>query len=474
MMDVLELATELENMPLALTQAAAYLRQMGGRCSIRKYIDKLRKSDKSKKSILDEDAGELRRDREARNSIFLTWQISFEYIHNIRQSAAELLSLMSFCDRQAIPEALVRRRHSNEDAGAHETNRDYDSNHLGDGSSDSDDSDNTSAVDDAGDDLDDVFNKDVRMLEGYSFLSTTTDPSTFEMHRLVQIATRKWLRPQGHKVSWSNGRIDNLCALFPPGCYENWSTCQIYYPHAQSAVELKPKELEAGLKWATVMYNAAWYAWTSCSANGAEKMVVVSLKARRKLLGEHADETLQSTEMLALANHQVGRLDEAEELQVKLRETTKKVLGSDHSLTLSSMSNLASTYSDQGRWDEAKELQVEVMKTTKKELGAEHLSTLACMSNLASTYRYQGRWGEAETLQVQVLETRKKAFGAEHLSTLTSMGDLASTYSNQGRWDEAEKLQVQVTEARKKVIGADHPSTLTSTETLAHILKTPR
>jgi len=75
MTDVLELATQLENMPLALTQAAAYLRQMGGRCSIRKYTDKLRKSGKSKKSILDEDAGDLRRDREARNSIFLTWQI---------------------------------------------------------------------------------------------------------------------------------------------------------------------------------------------------------------------------------------------------------------------------------------------------------------------------------------------------------------------------------------------------------------
>ena len=68
---VLDLGTELENMPLALTQAAAYLRQMGGRCSVAKYIDKLRNSDKSKKSILDKDAGDLRRDREARNSIFL-------------------------------------------------------------------------------------------------------------------------------------------------------------------------------------------------------------------------------------------------------------------------------------------------------------------------------------------------------------------------------------------------------------------
>jgi hypothetical protein len=50
----------------------------------------------------------LRRDREAKNSIITTWQISFDYIREIRPSAANLLSLMSFFDRQAIPEALLR------------------------------------------------------------------------------------------------------------------------------------------------------------------------------------------------------------------------------------------------------------------------------------------------------------------------------------------------------------------------------
>lgn len=64
--------------------------------------------DRSKKSVLDEAEKDLRRDREARNSIILTWQISFDHIHRARPSAAKLLSLMSLCDRQAIPESLVR------------------------------------------------------------------------------------------------------------------------------------------------------------------------------------------------------------------------------------------------------------------------------------------------------------------------------------------------------------------------------
>lgn len=70
-------------------------------------------------------------------------------------------------------------------------------NYLGSGSSASDDSDNMSAVDDADDALNVAFDKDVRILEGYSFVSATPDLSTFKMHRLVQVATRKWLKSRG-------------------------------------------------------------------------------------------------------------------------------------------------------------------------------------------------------------------------------------------------------------------------------------
>ena len=59
---------------------------------------------------------------------------------------------MSFCDRQAIPEALVRRRDSMDDAGAREKSREHDDVDLGESSADSADSDNVSAVDIVGDD----------------------------------------------------------------------------------------------------------------------------------------------------------------------------------------------------------------------------------------------------------------------------------------------------------------------------------
>jgi hypothetical protein len=106
--DATELVAALEFMPLAIVQAAAYISQRAPRYSVRDYLRDFQKSDRKRTSLLDREGGQLRRDREAKNSILITWQISFDYIREIRPSAADLLSLMSFFDRQGIPEDLLR------------------------------------------------------------------------------------------------------------------------------------------------------------------------------------------------------------------------------------------------------------------------------------------------------------------------------------------------------------------------------
>jgi hypothetical protein len=114
--DVAELAAALEFVPLAIVQAAAYISQRAPRCSVRQYLEEFKKSERKRTSLLNRDEGQLRRDWEAKNSIIITWQISFDYIHQTRPSAADLLSLMSFFDRQGISEVLLRNRTEQGDA----------------------------------------------------------------------------------------------------------------------------------------------------------------------------------------------------------------------------------------------------------------------------------------------------------------------------------------------------------------------
>jgi hypothetical protein len=132
--DVPELAAALEYMPLAIVQAAAYISHRAPRCSAAKYLEEFKKSERKRSSLLNHDGSQLRRDWEAKNSIIVTWQISFEYIQQTRSSAADLLSLMSFFDRQGIPEDLLRPRTERQEVQTGQTEKVED-----DGDSDSED-----------------------------------------------------------------------------------------------------------------------------------------------------------------------------------------------------------------------------------------------------------------------------------------------------------------------------------------------
>ena len=450
-----DLVQALECVPLAISQAAAYIQERGQQTSISKYLADFRVSERRKTKLLAHDGGDLRRDGGASNAILITWQISFNYIRETRRSAADLLSLMSFFDRQGIPERLLRYG-EREDSQFQEKGDEMES--------------------DCDEDLSsqwnqrEEFDKDIVTLRNYSFVSDTSGTG-FEMHGLVQLATRKWLEANGLLETWKQQFISNLCAEVSTGEYENWATWQELFPHAKSAMEQRPKAQDSVLEWASILYKAAWYALRMGNGVDTQLLGMKAKKAREKILGEEHEDSVWSVAMVALGYKLQGMWELAEELEVQVMESCKARLEADHPSTLASMDKLASTYWDQGRWKEAEKLQVQVMETSKSKLGADHPSTLASMANLASTYRKQGRWEEAEKLQVQVMETSKSKLGADHPDTLIGMGNLASTYRNQGRWEEAEKLQVQVMETSKSKLGADHPDTLTSMGNLASIYR---
>ena len=407
-----ELASVLEYMPLALVQAAAYIHQRGPRYSVQHYIAEFQRSDKRKTSLLNYEGGHLRRDPDAKNSIIVTWQISFTYIRERWPSSADLLALMSFFDRQGIPkEMLIVPTWAAGDMDEDQEHRpDTQQDYTSDGSSD-----------DAADRLD----EDIDRLRNYSFVSAGVDEQTFEMHGLVQLATQKWLAMQHEDERWRGEFCQRLNAVFPTGDYENWWQCKRLFPHAKAAERQRPRGDLRLREWSRILRNAGWYA-----------------RAR-------------------------GNYIEAERMCKKSAQQLQQSSDKDDPHTLSSMANLASTYWNQGRWVEAEKMQVEMMETRRRVLGEEHPDTLTSMANLASTYSNQGRWTEAEKMEVEVMETCRRVLGEEHPDTLTSMANLAFTTQGQGRNQEAITLISECVRLRNRRLGAKHPSTLNASAALA-------
>ncbi|OAL45801.1 hypothetical protein IQ07DRAFT_661277 [Pyrenochaeta sp. DS3sAY3a] len=262
----------------------------------------------------------------------------------MRQSATDLLSLMSFFDRQGIPEDVL---HSQDGIA---NNR---------------------------------FEDDVVTLRDYSFITVTREEKTFEMHGLVQLATRTWLENQGQLDKWRRQFISNLCAELPAGQHENWKKCQALFPHARAALAQRPNKKESLKVWALLLYKAAWYAWQQGRAGEAEEMAVVSMEVRTEALGEENAETLSSMGMVGLARSLGGRYAEAEAVNRETLARKEKVLRPDHPSTLTSMSNLADALNSQGKYEEAGAMNRETLARREKVLGREHPNTLISVYCLA-------------------------------------------------------------------------------------------
>jgi len=462
MEDMQKLAAALDHMPLALAQAAAYIKQRGSRWSVGQYLAKLEKSEKSQTRLLTSASKDLRRDEEAHNSIILTWQISFDHIRATRPSAADLLSVMSMYDHQGIPEYLLRTGASATRAGTRSTS--------GPGIVEHDSNANPSASDDKDSEEDD-FEDDILTLENFHFISTMFSNKAFEMHRLVQLAARVWLRSHELYQEWARKGVERLDEALPNGEHENWGRCGELYPHVQSIINLQLEDRETCLRRASVQYKAAWFDWRRGLWSKAEALVAKSYSTRKDMLGPEDENTLSALSLYASVMGDQGNYEAAEKYYRRALEEKEKMLGREHPDALTNMNGLARVLRAQGHYKVAEGYHRRALEGSEKVLGREHPDTLTSVNDLARVLQAQGEYQPAGELHRQALEGREKVLGKEHPDTLASVDNLAEVLRVEGDYKAAEQLHRRALEGRKKVLGKEHPDTLLGVNNLALVLR---
>ena len=412
------LVDELAYIPLAITQAAAFISE--NEISLAVYLEILRTGDSDLQDLLDEDLGDLRRDSESQNSVVRTWKISFDLISKQSPRAAEMLSLMAVLDRQGIPKSLLQN--------------------------------------DADRKTDFVTARGI--LQKFSLISTEDGGSKYGLHRLVQLATRRWLEIQGIKESWQEKALLMLIDKVPTVDFENWTTYQSLLPHARIVTQYENLAEARPIHFAELLEIMVGFDIQQGRYEIAYTRALAAFEVHKTVVDLEHPSTLRSMAILAAACWAQGRRGEAEQLQVRVVETSLKVLKEEHPETLQSMATLALWYYGQQRWDEAKRLQLRVMETSLRVLKDDHPISLLSMYGLAAIYRQQEQWDKAEELQVRVIEIQENLLTDEHLQTLNSMINLTALYAMQRRWDEAEKLQKRMIWILTKLREEEHPRTL--------------
>ncbi|KAI9869294.1 MAG: hypothetical protein M1813_000083 [Trichoglossum hirsutum] len=424
-----ELLNALGYLPLAITQAAAFISENS--LTLAEYIETLQASDSDMTDLLSENLHDPRRDRDTQSSVVRTWKLSFDQIRKQKPRAAQILSLMAVLDRHGVPKSLLRR----EDEKRIE------------------------------------FTTALGTLQAFSLIVAEKGGEALVMHRLVQLSTLNWLKSQNRTEVCQEEALELLSEKFPNGEHNNWKICGTLSPHAQVVLEYRYTSNSGLLHRATLLHNVAWYDWQQGRYEIAYKSCMEAYDIRQSILNENNPEILDSLGLLALVLQYQGKYSAAEEMGRRALGGREKVLGKEHPGTLTSVSDLVSVLQYQGKYKAAEEMNRRALGGREKVLGKEHPSTLMSMSKRASLLQNQGKYEAAEEMNRRVLGGNEKVLGNEHPDTLTSMSNLALVLQNQGKYEAAEEMTQRALCRRKKVLGKDHPDTLTSVSDLASVLQ---
>ncbi|TRX89188.1 hypothetical protein FHL15_009886 [Xylaria flabelliformis] len=470
-----ELLHQLAHLPLAITQAAAYMKR--NKKPIREYLDLLRRTESDATDLISWEFYDRNRYKGSQNAVALTWQVSFKQICDLDATAAELLRFISRIEPKSIPRSML-------------------------------------PIEGSEIQLDDA----IGTLLGYAFLDVRGDGETYDMHSLVHLATRTWVKTQAPEEKIAADAITHLEAVFPDDEWENRYVWRQYLPHALRALHeddwRSEKSTDLGFWVGRCLFEdgrykdairifqdvvaqrdtldeddpdrlAAVHALAISYDANRQKPEAINLlehvvKIEKTTLAEDHPDRLTSEHALAIAytsqrsSKQLLKAVELLEHVVKVQKTT---LAEDHPNRLTSEYALAKAYTSQRNSEQllkAVELLEHVVKVRKTTLAEDHPDRLASEHALAIiAYRDQRSSKQllkAVELLEHVVKIQKTTLAEDHPDRLTSEHELAIAYKDQGSNEQLLKavgLLEHVVEVRKTTLAEDHPDRLLSEHTLA-------
>jgi tetratricopeptide (TPR) repeat protein len=425
--EAIEIVKELGFLPLAIEQAAAYIREASK--NVFKFLPNYRNSRMTHHARASKGIQSCYVE-----SVATTWRMSFQRIEENNTDASKLLRLLAFLNPDGILVDFLDRGNEGLNAELREiiTNEDR-------------------------------FYEALCELERFSMIERhdeCTNAQHIVIHRLVQSVIKDEMSPED--FSTMAEAVIGLCdCAFPR--QDDWSNEMLLQRRRyqeQIVTPLSSIQQIKSSRLGRLLRRVGEFLTEDGKYQQAGKLLetaIVILGATRG--SEHLD-TLRAIFSLGLLYHDQGRWEDAANLEGKVLEARRRLHGEEHPDTLSAMANMAVTYCDQGRWGEAAKLQEKLLEIQGRLLGEEHPKTLREMRCLAQTYSEHDQWEDAAKLGAKAFEAMRRLLGKEHPDTLRVMANLAATYNHQGRWEEACKLQEKVLEARKRILGEEHPSTL--------------
>ncbi|GAB7366325.1 hypothetical protein MBLNU230_g8125t1 [Neophaeotheca triangularis] len=418
------LLTELDYLPLAITQAAAYMRV--NYTSISEYHALLSGTEEDKVLLMsEEEMHDHTRYDESDHAVFKTLLLSFKQLEKENTIAAQLMGFMCCIEWRSIPRSLLPKQGGNV-----------------------------------------KMNSAIGLLCAYSFITKGEDGAIFDMHRLVHSAARNWLAVNGKMKSTQKCATEHVLAVFPTDEWENRETWRSYIPHAARINTIGQND-------------CAMTKGKLCEEVGRCLMVdgrfgdavrwLESASNYKTALPEDHPSRLSSQFGLVAAYGRDGRNDKA--LLILENVAAIRSLAEDHPARLASQHELARAYMENGWNDKAVLIFENVVAIRSRMLAEDHPERLALQHCLAIAYSENG-WNEkAVSILENVVTIWSRVLAEDHPDRLASQHALAVTYRRNGWNEKAVPILENVVTIRSRVLAEDHPDRLASQRELAIVYR---
>jgi tetratricopeptide (TPR) repeat protein len=425
------LAGRLEHLPLALTQAAAYLVETG--MAAAHYLELL--DDRAAQLL---DRGQL---ATYPMSLVASWTLSFDQLAAEHPTVLEVMCIAAQLAPEPIPFTLFT------------THPDQLPPRLA-----------TVTADPL------AFADLIGMLRRRALARLETD--SLHLHRLVAALLRQRPATDPDGPTSATIAVRLLKETIPPDPMSHpatWPAWRQLLPHVLALTDKSHKltaDATGDVAW--LLNRAALYLFYG----RREYRLVLSLAARahhlyRMMNGKDHPDTLRSARVLAFYLGALGEHEQAHVLAVDTLTRFRHVLGNDHRDTLSSALTLTSCLAAQGKHEQAYILAKDTLTRFRCTHGEDDSATLNAAFNVATRLAELGAYEEACVLGEDTLARFRRVVSDDSPASLGTAYALATWLAELGKYEQARDLDEDTLARRRRVLGEDHPDTLASAHNLA-------
>jgi len=409
------LADALGDLPLALEQAGAYIKETG--ISFEGYLDRIRER---RKELL-----ERCKPATYPESIATTWKISVEAACKENAASLDLLNLCAHLAPDLIPRDLL--------AG---------SQHLPEPLA--------STVKDRM-----AFDLALASLRRYSLINFSVD--SFSIHRMVQAVTRDQLNEMEQK-NWVGVAVNVMNRIFPPaeGYVSSSEKASAFLPHALAATRYAENLKIAPEATGHLLNEVGSYLKSCGKLLEAKDTHMRALKIAEEIYGSDHHVVAIRSNNLGIDLNELGDLKEASKFLERALKIDEKIYGENNPIVAKRLANLGAILDSLGDSKGAKKLCERALEIYEKAYGPNNPESTLALNNLGMALQKLGDLAGAKNCAEKCLKIDEKVYGHDHPNTAIATTNLGAILEDLGELQGARDCFRKALEIDKNFYGPDH------------------